>query len=106
MRSYLLIVLGAALAAAATAQASAGDSMSGYTLLAQNTGSVDRTLGNGSMGTGAGIERLPEQSRERRDDREARDQQMEQIYEQSNHGDTDPDMEHHPRRTLGDRDQD
>ncbi|MAX90355.1 MAG: hypothetical protein CMK99_06400 [Pseudomonas sp.] len=106
MRSYLLIVLGAALAAVATAQALAGNSMPGYTLLAQNTGSVDRTLGNGSMGTGAGIERLPEQSGEKRNDREVRDQRLEQVYEQSNHGDTDPDMEHRPRRTLGDRDQD
>ena len=103
MRSYLLIVLGAALAAVAAAQASAGDSMPGYTLLAQNTGSVNRTLGNGSMGTGAGIERLPEQSDK---DRKVPDQRTQQAYEQSNHGDTDTDMEHRPRRTLGDRDQD
>jgi hypothetical protein len=80
--------------------------MPGTVQLAQNTGSVDRSLGNGSMGTGAGIERLPEQSEKDRDVRDVRDQHTQQFYEQSNHGDTDTDMEHRPRRTLGDRDQD
>ena len=105
MRSYLPIALVAALAAtaAATATATAGVTMPGTVQLAQNSGSVDRTLGNGSMGTGAGIERLPEQSDK---DRKVPDQRTQQAYEQSNHGDTDTDMEHRRRRTLGDRDQD
>ena len=105
MRSYLPIALVAALAAtaAATATATAGVTLPGTVQLAQNSGSVDRTLGNGSMGTGAGIERLPEDSEK---DRKVPDQRPQQAYEQSNHGDTDTDMEHRPRRTLGDRDQD
>ena len=103
MRSYLAIALGAALAAVVTGQASAADPISDHALLAQNTGAVDRSLGNGSMGAGEGIERLPEQSEEGRD---VHDQRPQQAYEQSNHGDTDTDMEHRPRRTLGDRDQD
>mgnify|MGYP000399791415 CR=1 FL=1 len=103
MRSYLPIAFGTALAAAVTVQASAGDPISVNAQLAQNTGSVDRTLGNGSMGTGEGIERLPEQSEK---DPDVREQRPQRAYEQSNHGDMDTDMEHRPRRTLGDRDQD
>lgn len=103
MRSYLPIALVTALAATVAATAPAGATMPGTVQLAQNSGSVDRTLGNGSMGTGAGIERLPEQSEK---DRKVPDQRTQQAYEQSNHGDTDTDMEHRPRRTLGDRDQD
>ncbi len=99
MRSYLAI----ALAAAVTGQASGADPMSGHAQLAQNTGAVDRSLGNGSMGAGEGIERLPEKSEK---DRDVHDQRPQQTYEQSNHGDTDTDMEHRPRRTLGDRDED
>ncbi len=103
MRSYLPIALGAALAAVVTGQVSAADPMPGHAQLAQNTGAVDRTLGNGSMGAGEGIDRLPETSEK---DLDVRDQRPQQTYEQSNHGDTDADMEHRPRRTLGDRDQD
>ncbi len=103
MRSYLPIALAAALAATATATATAGVTTPGTVQLAQNSGSVDRTLGNGSMGTGAGIERLPEDSEK---DRNLPDQRPQQAYEQSNHGDTDTDMEHRPRRTLGDPDPD
>lgn len=103
MRSYLLIALGAGFAAAAAGQASAEVPAAGGFQFAQNTGAVNRSLGNGSMGTGEAIERLPERSGE---EPKLSQQPARQAEEQSSHGDTNPDMEHHPRRTLGDRDQD
>jgi hypothetical protein len=72
--------------------------------LAQNTGAADRTLGNSSMGLGEGIERLPERPEMDRD--EDGKQQTRKAYDESGHGDNDTDMEHRPRRTLGDRDDD
>lgn len=66
-------------------------------LAQQGPAPADRSLGNGSMGTGEGIERLP--------DDEAEGDGGQSRYEQSEHGDTDTDMEHRPRRTLGDEDE-
>ena len=103
MRSFLTIMFGATILAIASVSASAGSITQGAFQLAQNTGAADRGLGNGSMGIGADIERLPERLDENRDSRK---EQTTEIYDQSGHGDTDPDMEHRPRRTLGDRDDD
>ena len=102
MRSILLVNLVAVLAALSSAAALA-DTSYGAVQLAQNTGAADRSLGNGSMGIGEGVERLPERLDENRDLRESEDST---VYDESSHGDTDPDMEHRPRRTLGDRDED
>jgi len=100
LRAALAVI--AATAATAAMQVSAGPT-AGTVLLAQNSAAVDRTLGNGSMGTGEGIDRLPEQLDE---DYNVQDRRVRQDYEQSSHGDTDTDMEHRPRKTLGDEDQD
>jgi hypothetical protein len=99
MRSNLLISLVVAVAG----QASAGVPMTDPVQLAQNTGAVDRSLGNGSMGAGEEIRRLSEEGE---NDQDRPGQPARQEYEQSNHGDTDTDMEHRPRRTLGDQEQD
>ncbi len=103
MQRYLIITFAATLLGIAAAPASAGSMTQGGFHLAQNTGATARSLGNGSMGTGEGIERLPEQLDRNMD---LRDVQASDAYDQSSHGDTDPDMEHRPRRTLGDRDDD
>lgn len=102
MRSLLVMTFAAALAAVSSAAALAEPS-AGAVQLAQNTGAADRTLGNGSMGTGEGVERLPDQLDENRDPRNTRSPKS---YDESGHGDTHPDMEHRPRRTLGDQDDD
>lgn len=70
---------------------------------AQNTGAADRTLGNSSMGLGEGIRRLPESPESARDEDE---KPRAGGYDESGHGDNDTDMEHRPRRTLGDREDD
>ncbi len=103
MKSYLRITVAAALLTIASVPASAGLTKQGAFSLAQNTGAADRSAGNGSMGIGEGVERLPEQREENRDLRKT---QAPKAYDQSGHGDNDPDMEHRPRRTLGDRDDD
>jgi len=103
MRKSLLIVLGslagfvATIDAAGASPAAAPDSQR----LAQNTGAADRSLGNGSMGLGEGIERLPERREAGHEENE--DRRVPKAYEEADHGDTHPDMEHRPRRTLGDR---
>ncbi|WP_407291171.1 hypothetical protein [Stutzerimonas zhaodongensis] len=102
MQSYLLHAALAMIVATASLQVSAGPT-SGTVQLVQNSAAVDRTLGNGSMGTGEGIDRLPEQLDKGYD---VRDQRVDPDYEQGSHGDTDTDMEHRPRKTLGDEDQD
>lgn len=102
MRSLLVMSFAAVVAAGSPVAALAGSSH-GANQLAQNTGAADRSLGNGSMGTGEGVERLPEQ---RDEDRDVRDSRTSKTYDESGHGDTHPDMEHRPRRTLGDRDDD
>jgi hypothetical protein len=56
------------------------------------------------MGLGEGIERLPE--RPEADREKEGKQQTRKAYDESGHGDNDTDMEHRPRRTLGDRDDD
>ena len=101
MRKSLLIVLGslagfvATIDAADASPAAAPDPQR----LAQNTGAADRSLGNGSMGIGEGIERLPER---REAERESYgDPHAPNAYDEADHGDTHPDMEHRPRRTLG-----
>lgn len=66
----------------------------GLHLAQQGPAPADRSLGNGSMGMGEGIERLPDDEPDR-DGNQAH-------YDQPEHGDTDTDMEHRPRRTLGD----
>ena len=69
MRKSLLIVLGslagfvATIDAAGASPAAAPDPQR----LAQNTGAADRSLGNGSMGIGEGIERLPERRESERE---------------------------------------
>ncbi|MCJ0974534.1 hypothetical protein MST27_14265 [Pseudomonas sp. PS1] len=68
-------------------------------LAQQGPAPADRSLGNGSMGTGEGIERLPD------DEAEGDGDGGQSRYEQPEHGDTDTDMEHRPRRTLGDEDE-
>lgn len=102
MKTCLVTTLGfvAGLAATGVAAASA-DSVD--IELAQNTGAVDRSLGNGSMGIGEGIRRLPEQPGA---DRVESKERQKKIYDEAGHGDNDTDMEHRPRRTLGDRDRD
>jgi hypothetical protein len=107
MRTYLLIALGsvAGLFAMTGAAAEAIDpAMSNGPQLAQNTGAADRTLGNSSMGLGEGIKRLPERPDEDRDEGEG--QRTHKTYDESGHGDNDTDMEHRPRRTLNDRNDD
>lgn len=103
MQSFLRIVFGATLLAIASGPALAGSDIQDALQVAQNTGAADRGLGNGAMGIGDGVERLPEQ---RDEDRDLRDEQAAKTYDQSGHGDTQPDMQHRPRRTLGDRDDD
>ncbi|MCQ4256622.1 hypothetical protein [Stutzerimonas stutzeri] len=103
MRSYLTLALGATILAIASTPASAGSIGPSELQLTQNSGAADRGGGNGSMGIGDGVDRLPERLDEKRD---SRDEQEDGAYDQSGHGDTDPDMEHRPRRTLGDRDDD
>lgn len=101
MRTHLVIALGAVAGLAATAATAALEHPAHNVVqLAQNTGAVDRTLGNGSMGAGEGIERLPERPNV---DRRQDDERRERVYDEPGHGDNDTDMEHHPRRTLGDR---
>jgi hypothetical protein len=107
MRSYLVIALGSLVgfaAVAVSAAASLERATPSAVHLAQNTGAADRTLGNSSMGVGEGIERLPElpELPETANDRDE-GQRSQETYEESGHGDNDTDMEHHPRRTLGDR---
>jgi len=100
MRTFYLIALGlVAMAGSAAVQAD-----SPALELTQNTGAADRTLGNGSMGLGQGIERLPERPEVDRSQPEA--PRTRSMYDESGHGDNDTDMEHRPRRTLGDRDDD
>jgi len=107
MRTYLIIALGSVLGLAATTPAAAASlerSAPSTIQLAQNTGAVDRTLGNSSMGVGEGIERLPERSETDNDGDDER--RTRKIYDESGHGDNNTDMEHHPRRTLDDREDD
>lgn len=102
MNTSLAVILGSLITVAgAHVIAGEGSARVGETTLAQNTGAADRTLGNGSMGLGDGVERLPEQEPgvKARDE----DGQPDQRYDESGHGDNDTDMEHRPRRTLGDR---
>lgn len=104
MRTYLLIALGPVVGLAAMTGVAATQADAAAIQLAQNTGAADRSLGNGSMGLGEGIERLPE--RREADREEQTDQRKNKAYGESGHGDNDIDMEHHPRRTLGDQDDD
>ena len=67
--------------------------------LSQNTAPADRTMGNSSMGLGSGIQRLPEQEEGTPD---LEDHPPRQRYDEAEHGGHDTDMEHRPRRTLGD----
>lgn len=106
MQSVLVIAMVsiAGLVAASGAVAAPADPAASHaTQLAQNTGAADRTLGNGSMGVGEGIGQLPEREDEIYRDR---DQRTSKAYDESGHGDNDTDMEHRPRRTLGDSDDD
>ena len=105
MRTYLIIALGAVagLAVTGATAASLEDVTPGVVQLAQNPGAVDRTLGHSSMGDGEGITRLPERPET---DRSRDEKQRAQTYYESGHGDNDTDMEHRPRRTLGDREDD
>lgn len=89
------------LAGLATTGAVAAPADSGDIQLVQNSGAVDRSLGNGSMGVGEGIQRLPEQLGT---DRVETQERRQKVYDEAGHGDNDTDMEHRPRRTLGDRD--
>lgn len=102
MNAYLGITFGLLAGLAATG-ATAAPAGSVDIELAQNTGAVDRSLGNGSMGVGEGIQPLPEQPAV---DRTEREERREKVYDEAGHGDNDTDMEHRPRRTLGDRDRD
>ena len=107
MRTYLRIALGAVVGLSAVTAALAASlerAAPSASQLAQNTGAVDRTLGNSSMGVGEGIERLPERSETDLDQDD--EQRTRKTYDESGHGDNDTDMEHHPRRTLGDREDD
>ncbi|WP_312571004.1 hypothetical protein [Stutzerimonas balearica] len=65
---------------------------------------VDRAAGNGSMGTGEGIERLERQSMP--DERDARDDEKRRAASTSiddpGHGGNETDMEHRRRPHLGD----
>lgn len=102
MRFRLVITLGFLAGFAATgALAASADSID--IQLVQNSGAVDRSLGNGSMGVGEGIERLPEQPGT---DRVEVEERRQKVYDEAGHGDNDTDMEHRPRRTLGDHDDD
>lgn len=106
MRITLLIMLGSLAGLVATLDVAGASpaAATGTYWLAQNTGAADRSLGNGSMGLGEGIERLPDPPEAGRDDKE--NQPVSRAYDETEHGDTHPDMEHRPRRTLGDRDDD
>lgn len=108
MRTYLVIALGSLVGLAGVTNAVAASleraAAPSAIQVAQNTGAVDRTLGNSSMGVGEGIERLPELP-ETAHDRD-KEQHAEKIHDEPGHGDNDTDMEHHPRRTLGDREDD
>jgi hypothetical protein len=105
MRINLVIALGAVagLAVTGATAVSLEHATPGVVQLAQNTGAVDRTLGNSSMGVDEDMERLPERPET---DRSRDEKQREQTYDESGHGDNDTDMEHRPRRTLGDREDD
>lgn len=108
MRTYLVFTLGSMLGLASVLDPAAA-SIEGHAApsvmhVAQNTGAIDRSLGNGSMGAGEGIERLPESLEAERD--RNREQGLRKKYDDPGHGDNDTDMEHRPRRTLGDRDDD
>lgn len=101
MRIILLFALGSLAGFASltsTAATLTQPSVPMSSLLAQNTGAADRTLGNSSMGLGDGIERLPERLEADRDEQE----RPPKAYDESGHGDNDTDMEHRRRRTLGD----
>ncbi|AHL76047.1 hypothetical protein CH92_13460 [Stutzerimonas stutzeri] len=104
MRTYLLIALGSVAGLVAGTGVAATPVDSATIQLAQNTGAADRSLGNGSMGLGEGIERLPERREADRNERE--DQRRSKAHSESGHGDNDIDMEHHPRRTLGNQNDD
>ncbi|WP_413043925.1 hypothetical protein [Pseudomonas sp. YJ42] len=103
MRTYLLIAFGSVAGLAAMTGVAAAQVDPAAIEWAQNTGAADRSLGNGSMGLGEGIERLPERREAGRDERE---DPRSKTHGESGHGDNDIDMEHHPRRTLGDQDDD
>lgn len=107
MRTYLLIALGSVagfFAVTGVAAEPIDPAVSNGTQLVQNTGAADRTLGNSSMGLGEGIKRLPE--RPDTDREEGEDRRTHKTYDESGHGDNDTDMEHRPRRTLNDRNDD
>ncbi len=102
MRISWVVVLAPMLALAGLADAAPG--ADGYRL-AQNSGAVDRSLGNGSMGMGEGIERLPEQRRHGEAPEVPHQTPRASKYDESSHGDIDPDMEHRRHRTLDDDDE-
>jgi len=102
MQNYSTVMFGALIAVAA-AQGMAEDApvqTLGAIELAQNTGAANRTLGNGSMGLGEGIDRL--QQPKNGETEHDTDERRPQRYDQSAHGDNDTDMEHRQRPTLGD----
>lgn len=102
MQPYISVIFSSfiAVAAAHSVALETSDPVAVFSL-AQNTGAADRGLGNGSMGVGEQIEPLPVQKEGEPAVRDA-EGQTEQRYDESGHGDNDTDMEHRPRRKLGD----
>lgn len=106
MQTYISVIFGSFISmAAAHGVASETPDAVGVFSLAQNTGAADRGLGNGSMGVGEEIKPLPVEKQGASAVRDA-ESQTDQRYDESGHGDNDTDMEHRPRRTLGDRNDD
>lgn len=106
MQTYISVIFSSFIAvAAAHSVASEAPDAIGVFSVAQNTGAADRGLGNGSMGVGEKIEPLPVRKEGEPAVRDA-EGQTEQRYDESGHGGNDTDMEHRPRRKLGDRDDD
>lgn len=106
MRKYRIFTAGSLLAMTLTSQVLASGLGPEAYRLAQVSAPVDRSLGNGSMGVGQGIRRLPDPSEEkspngqRQDLSESHDRR--DLYQEPSHGDSDTDMEHRKHRTLGD----
>ncbi len=103
MKIQSTVMFGALIAVAAAQGMAEGAPVQavGAIELAQNSGAADRTLGNGSMGLGEGIDRL--QQPQNGETGQDADERRPQRYEQSAHGDNDTDMEHRRRPTLGDQ---
>lgn len=103
MRSYLQCLAGCAMALLATGAMAQGETYP-QIIVAQSPGEpVDRAAGNGSMGTGEGIEYLPEKSDERSlQPRRTFEPDEDSEEAELRHGGNETDMSHRRRPTLGD----